>query len=273
MGAEVRATAPNQHLLLKMPTLPPPLLSFPARPPSSPGCALPLLSPPPASLLSPPPPSSSVSEEDQGPGPPVARSPQGFPGNRPKPLPPLPPPWEPPPLPSQLSHESCTPPNPGQLLEEGRRRGGQAWLCRPLAQPWGRSGPAGGLAQPLRACQAPLLALHIQLAQTPHTPAPAALRDAQPIVRGRAPAARISYYGMEMSQVQTTRPGCEHPLPSPVFHPGAPRPCQATAPSPHPPPGSARRPTGIPGRRSVLVSQKLGRDVCMCVYLCVCRCV
>lgn len=120
-----------------------------------------------------------------------------------------------------------------------------------------------------RACQAPLLAMHVQLAQTPRTPAPAALTDAQPIVRGRAPVARISYYGMEMSQVQTARPGCEHPLPSAVFHPGAPSPRQAAAPSP--PPSAWVCPQACRDGAAVrAVSQKLGRDVCVCVYLCVC---
>lgn len=61
--------------------------------------------------------------------------------------------------------------------------------------------------------------------------------------------------------------------PSPVFCSGAPsQPCQAAAlpTSPGPLPGAARRPAGIPGRRSGLVSQRLGRAVCMCAHLCVC---
>ena len=139
------------------------------------------------------------------------------------------------------------------------------------AAPGGGSRPSPGGAAP-GACPAPRLGAHNQLAQTPHTQAPAMLRAAQPIVRGRAPCARISYYGMEISQVQTARPGCECRCPPSVLFP---RP-QAALPSrcsPYLPRPSAR---GCPqAGRDPGAEVRAGESETWqgCVYVCVYRCV
>lgn len=97
---------------------------------------------------------------------------------------------------------------PGGGKEEAVRPG-QEWAVLALQPPGpallGSSKPAGGLAQPPERLPSPVS----------HTQAPAQLRDSAAHCSGEGPVARI-YYGMEISQVQTTRPGHECPL-----HPAA----------------------------------------------------
>lgn len=99
--------------------------------------------------------------------------------------------------------------------------GSQAWggVGRPVfAAPWpgptGNSEPTGGLAQPPERLPSPFLT-HTAPSTCPNSSYTGARRAQrlQPIVPGKGPVARI-YYRMKISQVQTTRPGCEHPLPS-----------------------------------------------------------
>ena len=219
----------------------PPPRSFPL-----PGCSpLLLLSPAPPLPCLPSLPSLALQFSLRG-GP-RTRSPQGLPGNR------LLPPWSP--FPFLASQEFCPRPA-GQLLEEG-------------------TGPALG-EQPREPAHCPRLGTHNQLAQTPHTQAPAVLRAAQPIVQGRASRSRNSYYGMEISQVQTTRPGCERRcLPSVLFW--SPQAALPSRCSPHLPRPSARgcpktcRDPGVEVRAGE--SDLAGLCVCVRIYVCVHLCV
>lgn len=136
----------------------------------------------------------------------VARSLQGFPGNRPNLLP------RSPPLPCACeSCPKCAPhlssPYLGQLSWR-REEGSQTWarvgpsgFAAPWPGPAGEHKPARGLAQPPERLPSPVS----------HTQAPAQLRDSAAHCSGEGPVARI-YYGMEISQVQTTRPGHKCPL-------------------------------------------------------------
>lgn len=174
---------------------------------------------------------------------PLTRSPQGLPGNR------LQPPWSP--VPFLALQEFCPRPA-GQLLEEGA---GPALGEQPR-EPAQRPPSGHTISSPRR------LTLRRPPCSEPLSP----LFGEGPLV----PESLITGWRFLKSRPQGLAVSAAA---SSVFCSGAPRqPCQAAAlpTSPGPLPGAARRPAGIPGRRSGLVSQRLGRAVCMCAHLCVC---
>lgn len=161
-------------------------------------------------------------------------------------------------------------------MEEGRRqpglgRGGQAWLCSPLAWPCQEQRPLEVWHSPLRGCQAPFLT-HATPSSCPnssHTGAHRA-RRLQPIVPGKGRSARIHHTGWRFLKARLQG-----------LVPSTPSPSSCSFPLP-PLPVSALGLAGILGARSELVSQRLGKDVrmhvhtrvCMpghvCVHVCLC---
>lgn len=210
----------------------PPPRSFPLL-----GCS-PLLLLSPACLLYPPLPSSSVSEEAQGPGAPRASQETGscLLG-----------------APSPSWHHRSSAPTPQ----------GSSWR-RGQAQPWGSS--PGSL--PIAPASGHTISLprRLTLRRPPCSELLSPLFGKGPLV----PETLITGWRFLKSRPQGLAVSATA---SPVFCSGAPRqPCQAAAlpTSPSPLPRAARRPAGVLGWRSGLVSQRLGRAVCMCAHLCVC---
>ena len=205
----------------------------------------PLLLLSPACLLSPPLPSSSVSEEAQGPGAPRASQETGscLLG-----------------APSPSWHRRSSAPAPQ----------GSSWR-RGQAQPWGSS--PGSL--PIAPASGHTISLprRLTLRRPPCSELLSPLFREGPLV----PETLITGWRFLKSRPQGLAVSAAA---SPVFCSGAPRqPCQAAAlpTSPGPLPGAARRPAGILGWRSGLVSQTWQGCVyvcaSMCVSICVCMCV
>lgn len=150
-------------------------------------------------------------------------------------------------------------------MEEERKqpdlgRGGQAWLCSPLAWPCQELRPLEVWHSPLRGCQAPFLshATPFSCPNSSHTGSHRTQR-LQPIVPGKGPSTRIHH--MEWRFLKARLQGLVPSIPSPSS-------CSFPLP---PLPVSALRLAGILGARSELVRSLARMCVCMCTHMFVCQ--